>query len=381
MAPPRRVYSSGIEGLTFDKSKSVWRWRNKYTGRRKSLGQDFEKARDIARQLQTALELAHASEELRQSLPITIGQLIDMWLATEFARQPWKEQTRKNYRAQLLRYKREFGERYLASTDRVFLGEWLDGLETTADTYNGHRQMLILLWDYAIAKGLINYNEAGATLQRSMSKTIAANAKVRQRLKLDQFWAIHAIAPLYLQTAMELALITLQGRKELVEMSSHNARDGYQFVIRQKTANKTDHAFIAIPMGEDFQQIVARSRKSGFVCPYYVHRRPDRIRLENQRKKPHDLYVPATWLGKQFSKWRDKTGLFDQMSAAEKPGLHEIRALGGQLMEEAGFDQTVIQAYYGHTDRKTSQIYLDNGQVNDRDFRRVGEGLRLRDLR
>lgn len=381
--PPKIVHESGVEGLTFDRSKGVWRWKNKHTGKRKSLGPDLERARPIAEQLQAAMVLAYASAEIQRSLPITVGQLIDMWLATEFGRQPWVEQTAKNYRAQILRYQREFGDRYLRMTDRVFLGEWLDNLDTTADTYNGHRQMLILLWDYAISRGLLgtDENEPRATLKRSMSKVIAANAKVRQRMELDGFWTIHRAAPHFIKIAMELALITLQGRAELVEMGSHNARDGFQHVIRQKTANKTDLAFIAIPMGDEFNAIVSRARKSGLLCPYYVHRRPTRIRLENQRKKPHDLYIPKVYLGKAFTKVRDASGMYDHLAPEERPGIHEIRSLGGRKMKEAGIQDEVIQAYYGHTDKKTSQIYLDTGEVSDRDFHRVGEGLRLRDMK
>ena len=379
---PRSVHKTGIPGLTFDKANAVYIWRNRANGKRVRLGTDFEAAKKEALTLNETADLLVALKNTRKMLPMTVGNVVDLFLDSEVSHQPWQKKTRENNIAALKRYKREFGDRTFANIDRIFLGEWLDGIQGKADTRNGHRHLLIKLWAFGLARGLTNTNEAAATLKRSMSPLIETNKKDRQRLQLDEFWKVHEKAPLFMQIAMELSLLTLQARGEVIRMSKADIRDGRLYIVRQKTAYQTDLAFIAIEITPDLQSVIDRAMTDGLVCPYFVRTTPKRRRLVDQRKKLHPLCVTPDHLSKTFKKIRDETKSFDDLMPLERPTFHEIRSLGGRLMKKAGYTKDQIKGFYGHTDQKMSDRYLDDpGSITDEDFQLVRGGLRLLDLK
>lgn len=384
---PKIVHNTGIDGLTFDSSSGGrYRWRNKVTGASKTWPTDqLETAKAEAEQLNRVVEMQVAALAVKRAMPITVGQLIDMYLVTTFERRPLSPRTRSNYSAQLERYKREFGTLFWSMFDRSFMFDWLDRLGTTADTYNGHRDMFIHLYRYAISKGLSDYNEAEATEKRSMSELVAGNKKKRQGIKsLDEFWAVHTHAPPFIQVAMELCLLTLQGGQEICEMSSHNARDGRQYIIRQKTRYQSDLAFIALELNDEHHKVIAKARKSGLVCPFYVHHKPVRRQQPDTIKsKAHPFCISRDFLSKQYAKARDKAGLWNHLPPVERPGMHENRGFAGRLLKKAGYTDKQIQAYYGHGKKSTSDRYLaDPNGISDSDFVRVpAPEIRIQDLK
>ncbi|GAA3584881.1 hypothetical protein [Marinobacter xestospongiae] len=98
--------------------------------------------------------------------------------------------------------------------------------------------------------------------------------KNRQRLTLEGFKAIHAISPFWMQFAMEISLVTLQGRSEVLNMKFSDYQDGLIKVVRQKT-KKHEHAHLEIDCPQ-LAELIPRARQSGIASPYIVHRRPSR---------------------------------------------------------------------------------------------------------
>jgi integrase len=274
-------------------------------------------------------------------------------------------------------YQREFGARAIAATDRLWLAEWLEKNSRTNEVYNRHRERLIDLWAYFISRGYATTNEAEATLKRSMSKKLEGNQKVRKRLELEGFWQIynHADCPRWLQVAMELSLVTLQARKEIVAMQYHDIRNGYLHVIRDKTAADTDMAFIRIAVDDTLAGIVARSRQDGLVSPFMVHHKPVRKRKEYIKNKAHWTQVQDDYLSRAFSALRDKTGLWDSLKPPERPTFHEIRSLGARTYMKAGYDKSYVQALMTHTTPKTTDVYLSGGEITDDMYQTVTAGL------
>lgn len=181
------------------------------TGKRTYFGRD--RAYDInqAEQANAIVELQRGQKEASKGLPFTVGYVIAKYSLAEAPHKPWKDSTRRNKLVSFAMYQTEFGNLAFLGVDRVFLGDWLRKYNR-GDTYNGHRQNLIEIWRYAIASGYSTLNEPEMTLPRSTSLKIKANQRIRKRLNMAGFKAIHEQAPLFLKLAMELSLITLQSR-------------------------------------------------------------------------------------------------------------------------------------------------------------------------
>ena len=382
MSPKQNRY--GVSGLSYDKTNDCYIWRNKYAkkpvkwpGKKHTLEQvkkEAEKLNGIAR-------LREAIAKEKSQKPPTISDVIELYIDGEVPLQPWKGKTRRNYIAAYRRFQREFGSRTFITTDRRFYGDWLNNIKGKADTYNGYRFLLIKLCDFAIAKGICDYNEAAATLERSMSPMIAGNKKNRKPFAsnlndaLEVFKTIHAIAPDWMQIGMELQLLTAQARQEVCNFHIDDWRDGYLYVIRGKTAHLSDLAFIKIPITPSLESVLKRARSLQPVCPYFVSTKPLRIKPEALAKKPHPAWVNPEHYGKTFSKLRNSLNLYDHLPPVERPGTHEIRALAGKYMESQGIDP---QGYYAHGDKRTTKIYTDTpGLLKDSDFKEVVPGVEI----
>lgn len=119
---------------------------------------------------------------------------------------------------------------------------------------------------------------------------------------------------------------------------------------------------LAIEMGEEFQNIVSEYQTNPIASPYLIRRLPDRKVLKAKNRE-HISQVLPDYLSKHFAKYRDLAGVYEGMSSKEKPSFHEIRALGSQLYEKAGYDQDYIQALMGHSSVKMTEHYQDGHEV------------------
>jgi hypothetical protein len=76
---------------------------------------------------------------------------------------------------------------------------------------------------------------------------------------------------------MDIGLVTLQGRNEVVNMKHADFRGDFLYVIRKKTSNKSKAAFIRIPITPDLLDIKGRALLlGGILAPNLIHRRPSR---------------------------------------------------------------------------------------------------------
>jgi hypothetical protein len=282
----------------------------------------------------------------------------------------WDEGTRKAHLWKIERISRELGDRFVARTDCVFLSDWL-GFCKTADAWNKWRYDLILLWQFAVSKNLATVNEPEKILERSTSKKLDINRKVRLPLDVEGYLAIYEKALGFLQIAMDQSLITLQARTEVCSVQHAHYRDGYLYTIRDKTSGDSDMAFIRIELTEELEAIRRRSLTlDGTLSPYLVHRVPDRERRAWIEGKPHWTYVNPDYLSKAFAEARDQVERFKAMPANTRPTFHEIRGLGSRLQKERGRSRADIQKLMAHTDERATKIYLEGGAsaLSDNDF-------------
>jgi hypothetical protein len=73
-----------------------------------------------------------------------------------------------------------------------------------------------------------------------VSATFNPECKVkRERLSLEQFWAIHAHAPTWAKNAMMLGLVTSQRRDDIANMRFADYKDGFLHVAQEKSVGET----------------------------------------------------------------------------------------------------------------------------------------------
>ena len=365
--------------LTLDQASGRYRFRDPRTGKRTWFGRDRATAIQRAQEANRGLAILAASADAARMGTPTIASTITLYQELVFPTKPWDDSTRANHLYALRLYTREFGSYPIAAVDRVYLADWLNRRCTTADAYNHHRARLIDIWRFAISRRWCNFNEAEATLPRSGSRKIPANRKLRTRLTLEHFWAIHAAAPGWLRIAMELSLVTLQARAEVCALRREDKRGGYLYIIRKKTAGTTDLAFFRIVITPQIEDIWTRAWADGIASPYLVHYLPRSQRPQHAQNKPHWASVTPGYLTRTFQETRDGTGLFAALEPRQRPTFHEIRSLGARTYIAQGYPRDYVRALMAHTDEATTRIYLENpGQLTDTAFREVRAELRLK---
>src|SRR5690606_35533138 len=146
--------------------------------------------------------------------------------------------------------------------------------------------------------------------------------KERQRLTVAQYQAIYSAetCPEWLRCAMELSLVTLQGRNEICSGKFADINNGIWKVVRQKS-EKNEWAHLEVELAPAAEAIIQRARRSGVVSPFIIHRKPER-KIEAKYRE-HWTQILPDLLSKTFKEVRDGTGLFDKMKPRERPTFHE----------------------------------------------------------
>lgn len=366
--------------LSFDGESGRYRYRNPLTGERFWIGKSRMQAIAKANLYNKEVDALSAQQHARAAAP-TVEEVVDLYISDVVPMKPWDDGTKKNHLFALAMYQREFAGTLLPTLDRTRIGSWLAQRASSGESYNKHRARWIDLYRYAISRGIVDYNEAEATLKMSVSKKIARNRKRRGRMTVAQFWTVHGSADHWLQVAMETSLVTLQSRAEVCRMQKSDQRDGWLYVIRDKTAGDSDMAFIRIRVTPQISEIWRRAWSDGIACPYLVHRIPESKRPQHLDCKPHPFAVEPGYLTRQFRRIRDESGAFDHIETKERPTFHEIRSLGARLYRRLGWSHDQIRALMTHTHTRTTDIYLTNpGQIADDDYHPVEATLDLKSL-
>jgi integrase len=357
--------------MTADSDGGGWRVINPTTGKRKRF-QNEAKARAAALKLNEWLEAERQTEAWADGRP-TISTLVAKWREERMPHMPWDDGTRRNAEYMLARIGRDFGSRIIARTDCMDLENWMARFCKNADQWNKWRYILVLLWKLAISRKLATSNEPEKIETRSTSKKIAANRKVRQKLDVAGFKAIHEEAPPWLQVAMEQSLVTLQARKEICNTRYSDYRDGWLYVIRDKVSGESEMGFIKIAITAELENIRSGSLRDGVLSTFLVHRAPARRQRRWMRNKPHWTAVNAEYLSKAFAEAREACGIYAHLEPPKRPTFHEIRGLGGRIYESQGTPPADIQALMTHAHRRTTQIYLEKGVagLTDADYHPV----------
>jgi integrase len=363
--------------MTSDVARGGFYVRNPITGKRKRFTDERE-AR-LAAERMAAWVANERKDSAWNGGVATFALLAKKWLVDQLPRQPWSLGTMNNNKYIFQKVADELGDRHLASTSPMFLGEWLDGHCERTDLHVKYRKVLVTLYEFAISLGVITENQALKVLERSSSLKLAINHRVRDVMEIEGFRAIHALAPAWMQIAMELSLLTLQARKEICNMRHVHFRDGYLFVIRDKVSAKSEMGFIKIKLTPELEALRSRALQlDNVLSPFLIHRKPFR----RVRTQDHWTYVRPHYLSQRFKRLRTRAGIYEDLPVMQRPGFHMIKGLGGRLLRDRGVSKADIQALMTHSNPKMTALYLEGGAklLSDDDYRTVEAPLCLTEV-
>lgn len=251
--------------------------------------------------------------------------------------------------------------------------------ELAKRSFNGKVSNLKKVFSYLADESAVDFN---FMLQKKMKKVTKDDfKKKRQDLSVSDYERIYAAAPLFLKIAMSLSLQTTHAVREVYRIKykisepkegvcgivwhdEPREMDGCQvhgiLYIHREKVKKSDSSFVAIPVTDAIKEIVELSKTDRLHCPYIVHRKPTQSQRGVAKECSHPYQVHHHNISKEFSKVRDKLGLYDELDISERPTYHEIRRLSAKLIEALGESATVRMA---HANEKTTKIYTGKNDV------------------
>lgn len=340
----------GLETNLFPLSKKTkggivtyYRYRHPYKKDAKgrpvefAFGKDRKEANKAARIANNRLvEEVNLADLVTGNAGLTISQTIDRFIKEYPKLQSWAASTKKEHLRRLEKYKSDIGHHPITIYTMQEMSDYLDGYQ--GDGRKQCRNLLIHLYRFAVSKGIVPVNLAENTLATPAQK------RQRGRMSLEQYRKIHANAPAWLQNAMDIALITLQGRNEITNMKFTDIKGDHLYVIRQKTKEHTEHAYLEIGIGKELEKVIKRCRGLA-ISKYIIHRRTKQV--------SNDV------LTRSFKTVRDN--VFPKLK--NPPTFHEIRSLGGRLYLEQGYPKEYVQALMGHATVGMTDVYLTDDEI------------------
>lgn len=363
MSPaPRKPKNRGLErGLHTHPTKG-YRWRHPVTGKYFYFGKECTREQAIT----TARAL-----NLKFSPKTTIFDRIVGDASTSLRTVVATHRTEVLGKRKLSEKTQSIYSQYLTAIEKK-IGDWDVGAVTPRDVAQFlkvacegdrarqmYRQQLIELFNTAIEEGLRDDNPATAT-RRPVAE------RKRGRLTLEGFKQIRVTAPVWVQNAMDLALITLQRREDLVSLRWESDRGHVIRIEQHKTGKRLE-----IEVGPELRQILQRCRDN-VASPFVLHRLPEKARPRHMRaeKRQHHTQILPEQLTRAFERARDASGAYAGVS--HPPSFHEIRSLGIALYRDAGWPKAKVQALAGHEHVEMTEHYLDGHEAP---WERVASGL------
>lgn len=353
MAPrPRSPKSRGLPpNLYLDSRRGTFRYRRPDDGTWHPMGADKTEAIRAAKQL-NAILTAHSDLITRvMGDKVLLQDFIATFKSDILPHRELAKATLDLYDVRFKQIIQAFGVRPIDEITIRMVSELLDSLTPRAS--NQCRALLADVFNHAIAKGLCPDNPASSTIAR-------IEKKERKRHTVEGLREIRAAAPAWLQNAIDLALITAQRRADILNMRFDDVRDGYLYVVQQKTAKASDSAWIRFKLTPELQAVIERCRDR-VLSPFLIHRRPERLKQKQQQNKEHWTKIEDRYLTRAFKEARGAAGAYREWSDAEQPGFHEVRALSLHLYKKAGKDG---QRIAGHaTEEMTRNYQRDHEEV------------------
>jgi integrase len=278
----------------------------------------------------------------------TVTDAVRVFRADDLPGRQWEPNTARTYNSVLQRIEDRLGDKALESLSVKDCATFIRGVTPSPRSRQQFRLVLGWVLACAVEEGWMETNPALATRKHTHSRK-------RDRLTVEAYKAIHAKAPVWLQNAMDLSLLTLLRREDVVGVRFADVREGRLYVVPGKTEN-TSGARLEIELGEDAKALIARARDA-VVSPYIIHRLPEKSRPQGMRAKAreHHTQVLPEQCSRAFAQAREAA----EIAGDNPPTFHEIRSLGASLLLQSGWTKEQVQALLAHTEMAMTEVYLD----------------------
>lgn len=347
MAPRLRSKSRQGWPANLYPNRDGFKYRHPVTKKEIWMGTDQARAFAAAKKL-NALLIPTDDLVARVIMPDeTVADAIAVFRRDDVPARKWAPKTAEVYESVIRRIEGKLGPLPVAD---VTVKACATFIREVTDSDRARQQFrLVLSWILACAveEGWIDLNPALATRRFQ-------HERKRARLTLDMYRAVWAQAAPWLRNAMDLSLLTLLRREDVVSLRFADVRNGHLWVVPSKTEGSTN-VRLQIAVAGRLDEILARCRDD-VASPYLIHRLPERAKPSDRRSKDriHHTQVLPEQLSRAFAKARDAAGVVGD----SPPTFHEIRSLGGALLRDAGWTTDRIQALMGHGHASMTEHYL-----------------------
>lgn len=346
-------------------NRDGYKYRHPITRKESWMGKDKARAFAAARKLNALLAEPNDLVARVTGSAKTVADAVQVFRKDDVPGRKWAPKTAAWYAVFVKRIEDDLGDRELERLSVKDCAEYIRTVTESPRSRQTYRLVLAWVLACAVEEGWMDNNPAEQT--RKFSHT-----RQRERLTKADYYAIRAAAPAWLQNAMDISLLTLLRREDVVSLRFADERDDAMWVIPQKTESSTALR-LRIGITPDLRAVITRCRDA-VVSPYLVHRLPEKARPSNKRAaaRVHHTQVMPEQLSRAFADARAAAGI----AGDNPPTFHEIRSLGGALLiTEAGWTKEQVQALMGHGSIAMTTHYLGGHELPWID---VSPGLTLR---
>lgn len=337
-------------------------------GTREPLPQDEQAAKEAAAALNqyfASQEAANFLQTVLQKRAVkagTINDLIDDFEKEFLPGKRYSERTAEEIGYKLGEYRRTWGEMGVTEMTTRILAVWLN--QKSASSYIKHRGLLQDLFKFAVSQGYREDSPAALLMEKE------SDPIDRKPHTQEGYDTIYKASPDWMKRAMEIAVTSLQRRADLTRLHKDqiDLNRNTITVKQRKTEKYKKPVFIEIEMGERLREAVSSCLRSGILCPYLLHRKPERI----SKAKLHPFAVTDGFLSKEFAKYRDLSGAYEHLKPEERPTWHSLRGFGIHLYQKAGYSNEYIMALSGHASEKMVEYYADGHEKKKPVFVKAG---------
>lgn len=361
-------------GRTRSKARAGWpdnlypngngfKYRHPVTRKESWMGMDRAKAFAAAKKLNALLAPSDDLVARVVGAQETVADAIVVFRRDDVPHRGWSAKTAEVYESVIRRIEKGLGGRACATLTVKDCAQFIRNVTDSPRSRQQFRLLLGWILACAVEEGWMDTNPALQTRKH-------VHERQRDRLTLDAYKAIWDAAEPWLRNAMDTSLITLLRREDVAMLRFSDAHDGALWVVPAKTRDTTGLR-LRIALSDDLSALLARCRDA-VVSPYIVHRLPEKARPSHLRaeKRDHHTQVLPEQLTREFAAVRDAVGI----TGKNPPSFHEVRSLGGALLQEAGWSLEEVQALMGHAEEGMTKLYLAG---HDAPWQAVRTGISL----
>ncbi len=333
-------------------NRAGFKYRHPVTRHETWMGLDRGKAFTAAKKLNALLSTPDDLVARVTGTGKTVTEAIAVFRQDDVPGRKWAPKTAEVYESVIRRIERGIGTQCLESLTVKDCAEFIRAVTESPRSRQQFRLVLGWILACAVEEGWIDSNPAMATRKFT-------HERQRERLTVETYKAIWARAPAWLRNAMDVSLLTLLRREDVVSLRFADVREGALCVVPTKTESSTG-VRLKIDLSGDLMALLARARDA-VVSPYIIHRLPEKARPQAMRAKDraHHTQVMPEQLTRAFADARDAAGI----EGDNPPTFHEVRSLGGALLQDAGWTVGQVQALMGHASEEMTRVYLEGHET------------------